>query len=116
MIVRSVDYAKEAVSMDPKDGISWSVLGNAYLCQYFACAQLPQTLKSALSAYKQAWNDAIARGTPDLPYNKGIVSIIWKTKSRIQNGRYSFKVTFKIFKKTKYYLKGTPTTPHIFSV
>lgn len=73
-ILKSVELAKEAVAQDFKDGISWSVLGNAYLCQYFLIAQDPATLKLCMNAYTHAWADPIARGQPDLYYNKGVVS------------------------------------------
>lgn len=73
-ILKSVELAKEAVAQDLKDGVSWSVLGNAYLCQFFTVAQEPATLKLCMSAYKQAALDAIARGQPDLYYNEAIVS------------------------------------------
>ncbi|XP_026751628.1 tetratricopeptide repeat protein 5-like isoform X1 [Galleria mellonella] len=71
-ILKSVELAKEAVAQDIKDGVSWAVLGNAYLCQFFVVAQDPATLKSCMSAYKQACLDPIAKGQPDLYYNKGI--------------------------------------------
>lgn len=74
-IVKSVELAKEAVSEDPKNGLSWAVLANAYLCQFFTVAQDPSILKLCMSAYKQAWADPIARGQPDLYYNKSVVSI-----------------------------------------
>lgn len=74
IILKSVDLAKEAVAQDIKDGVSWSVLGNAYLCQFFMVAQDPSTLKLCMSAYKQAWMDPVAKGQPDLFYNKGVVS------------------------------------------
>ncbi|CAB3232140.1 unnamed protein product [Arctia plantaginis] len=71
-ILKSVELAKEAVTQDIKDGVSWSVLGNAYLCQFFTVAQDPATLKLCMSAYKQAALDPIAKGQPDLYYNEGI--------------------------------------------
>ncbi|XP_026318134.1 tetratricopeptide repeat protein 5-like isoform X2 [Hyposmocoma kahamanoa] len=71
-IFKSVELAKEAVALDPKDGVSWTILGNAYLCQFFMVAQDTVTLKACLSAYKQAWADPIAKGQPDLYYNRGI--------------------------------------------
>ncbi|CAG9782558.1 unnamed protein product [Diatraea saccharalis] len=71
-IVQSVELAKEAVAQDIKDGVSWTVLGNAYLCQFFMVSQDPGVLKACLSAYRQAWLDPIAKGQPDLYYNKGI--------------------------------------------
>ncbi|XP_072945289.1 tetratricopeptide repeat protein 5-like [Epargyreus clarus] len=71
-VLQSVELAKEAVAQDIKDGISWTVLGNAYLCQYFGVTQDPEMLKLCMSAYKQASLDPVARGQPDLYYNKGI--------------------------------------------
>ena len=66
--------AREAVQLDTKDGISWSVLGNAYLAHFFSVSQNPRTLKQAMTAYKQAEKDIIALNTPELRHNKGIVS------------------------------------------
>jgi hypothetical protein len=53
-IKKGVAYAKEAVQRDANDGISWSVLGNAYLSSFFTLSQKPQLLKSCMSAYQQA--------------------------------------------------------------
>jgi hypothetical protein len=53
-IEKGVAYAKEAVQRDTYDGISWVVLGNAYLSSFFTLAQNPQTLKLCMSAYQQA--------------------------------------------------------------
>merc|ERR1712018_949206 len=64
--------AREAVQLDTKDGISWSILGNAYLAHFFSVSQNPRTLKQAMSAYKQAEKDIIALNTPELHHNKGI--------------------------------------------
>ncbi|XP_013141457.1 PREDICTED: tetratricopeptide repeat protein 5-like [Papilio polytes] len=72
LLLNSVEMAKEAVALDIKDGMSWMVLGNAYLCQFFTVAQDPNTLKLCMSAYKQAWLDPVARGQPDLYFNKGV--------------------------------------------
>ncbi|XP_073954660.1 tetratricopeptide repeat protein 5-like isoform X2 [Choristoneura fumiferana] len=71
-IVRSVELAREAVSLDTKDGMSWIILGNAYLCQFFLGSQDPTKIKLCMSAYKQALADPVAKGQPDLYYNKGI--------------------------------------------
>ena len=49
----------QAVQLDTKDGISWSILGNAYLAHFFSVSQNPRTLKQAMSAYKQAVSDFI---------------------------------------------------------
>lgn len=49
-----VEYAKEAVNLDPSDGMSWTILGNAYLSSYFMVSQNPSILRLSMSAYKQA--------------------------------------------------------------
>ncbi|CAG9856495.1 unnamed protein product [Phyllotreta striolata] len=71
-IENGLNYAKEAVQLDPHDGLSWTVLGNAYLSSFFGIQQNPKILKQCLSAYSQAEKDIIAKSTPDLHYNKGI--------------------------------------------
>lgn len=71
-IEKGLQYAKEAVQLDPLDGISWTVLGNAYLSSFFGIQQNPTILKQCLSAYAQAEKDIIAKSTPDLHYNKGV--------------------------------------------
>ncbi|XP_032687118.1 tetratricopeptide repeat protein 5-like isoform X2 [Odontomachus brunneus] len=71
-IQQGVEYAKEAVSLDTADGISWAILGNAYLSSFFTVAQSPTTLRLCMSAYMQAEKDIIARSNSDLFYNKGV--------------------------------------------
>ncbi|XP_023311567.1 tetratricopeptide repeat protein 5-like [Anoplophora glabripennis] len=71
-IEKGLSYAKEAVQLDPHDGLSWAVLGNAHLSSFFGIQQNPKILKQCLSAYSQAEKDLVAKSTPDLHYNKGI--------------------------------------------
>ncbi|CAL1683608.1 unnamed protein product [Lasius platythorax] len=71
-IQQGVEYAKEAVSLDTTDGISWAILGNSYLSSFFTVAQNPTTLRLCMSAYIQAEKDIIARSNPDLFYNKAV--------------------------------------------
>ncbi|XP_050507427.1 tetratricopeptide repeat protein 5-like isoform X1 [Diabrotica virgifera virgifera] len=71
-IEKGLTYAKEAVQLDPQDGLSWTVLGNAYLSSFFGIQQNPKILKQCLSAYSQAEKDFVAKSTPDLHYNKGV--------------------------------------------
>ncbi|GLV37229.1 hypothetical protein CBL_01941 [Carabus blaptoides fortunei] len=71
-IEEGVTLAKEAVQLDPQDGLSWAVLGNAHLSSFFVISQNPKTLKQCISAYAQAEKDLIAKNTPDLHYNKAI--------------------------------------------
>ncbi|XP_063989004.1 tetratricopeptide repeat protein 5-like [Diachasmimorpha longicaudata] len=65
-----VEYAKEAVGMDTSDGISWTILGNAYLASFFIIAQNPATLRLCMSAYAQAERDIVAKSQPYLFFNK----------------------------------------------
>lgn len=71
-IEKGLSFAKEAIQLDPYDGLSWAILGNAYLSHFFGIQQHPNTLKQCLSAYSQAEKDIVAKSTSDLHYNKGI--------------------------------------------
>lgn len=53
-IKKGLEYAKEAVDLDNKDGLSWSVLGNAHLCRFFGIEQHPHILAECLKAYAKA--------------------------------------------------------------
>lgn len=70
-IKKGLQYAKDAVQLDPQDGLSWSVLGNAHLSCFFGIQQNPHILMQSLRSYAQAEKDIIAKSTPDLYYNKG---------------------------------------------
>jgi len=72
LIEDSVQRAKEAVQLDIKDGASWSILGNAYLCQFFSKGQNVTILKQCMQAYSQAEKDPVAKGNPDLHYNRAV--------------------------------------------
>ena len=54
-----VEYAREAVNLDPSDGTSWAILGNAYLSSYFSISQNPSILRLCMSAYIQAASNNI---------------------------------------------------------
>lgn len=58
-IEKGLNFAKEAVQLDPQDGLSWAVLGNAHLSSFFGIQQNPKTLKQCLSAYSQAVNHIV---------------------------------------------------------
>ncbi|XP_068777819.1 tetratricopeptide repeat protein 5 [Struthio camelus] len=67
----SVEHAKAAVRLDPADGRSWYVLGNAYVSLFFACGQSPEAARRALGAYGQAEKvDPEAAKNPDLHLNR----------------------------------------------
>jgi hypothetical protein len=73
MIEESIQYAKQAVELDVKDGASWckftfsqslvfiisfikDTLANSYVCFYFMVENHPKNLKQAFSAYNLAVN------------------------------------------------------------
>ncbi|KAJ8302716.1 hypothetical protein KUTeg_019112 [Tegillarca granosa] len=72
IIKESVDKAKEAVQLDIQDGLSWLILGNAYLSLFFMDGQTPQYFKLCMSAYTQAEKDTVAKSNPDLYFNRSI--------------------------------------------
>ncbi|KAM8962217.1 tetratricopeptide repeat protein 5 [Pelodytes ibericus] len=70
-IMDSVKQAKQAVSMDTRDGTSWYILGNAYLSLFFCTGQNPKISQQALNAYVQAERvDKTASSNPDLHLNR----------------------------------------------
>jgi tetratricopeptide (TPR) repeat protein len=50
----SVEKAKAAVSFDVSDGLSWYVLGNAYLSLFFISGHSAALMKQCMTAYAQA--------------------------------------------------------------
>lgn len=69
----SVEKAKEAVSLDLNDGVSWYVLGNAYLSLFFIGSHSPSLLKQCLASYARAEKDPVAASNPDLHFNRAMV-------------------------------------------
>ncbi|XP_073999114.1 tetratricopeptide repeat protein 5-like [Rhodnius prolixus] len=67
-----LNLAKEAVSMDVKDGSSWAVLGNAYLTAHLKLKDDMKGAKLALSAYKQAVSNGNTLN-PELFYYQGYI-------------------------------------------
>lgn len=47
-------YAKEALELDPNDGISWYIMGNAFISSFFSIKQSGKTLMKAMDAYNRA--------------------------------------------------------------
>ncbi|KAJ8268747.1 hypothetical protein COCON_G00113540 [Conger conger] len=63
--------ARQAVQLDLTDGLSWYVLGNAYISLFFTSGQNPQVSQQAMSAYAQAEKvDRTASSNPDLHFNR----------------------------------------------
>ena len=77
LIEESVKHAKDALQLDIKDGMSWYILANSYLAQFFSPSgqQKPGLLKQAISAYNLALKDESANLQSDLYYNKSIASL-----------------------------------------
>lgn len=71
-INESVVKAKEAIALDISDGMSWFVLGNAYLAQFFGGTQSEQIIQQCLKAYAQAEKDAVSKNNPDLHFNRSM--------------------------------------------
>ncbi|CAF1518837.1 unnamed protein product [Rotaria magnacalcarata] len=72
MIEESIQYAKQAVEIDVKDGASWYTLANSYVCFYFMVENHPKNLKQAFSAYNLALKDAKSENDGDLHYSRGV--------------------------------------------
>ncbi|XP_022873887.1 tetratricopeptide repeat protein 5-like isoform X2 [Olea europaea var. sylvestris] len=70
IVEESVKHAKEAVTLDVKDGNSWYNLGNACLTSFFVSGAWDQSkLLQSLKAYQHAEKDKRMESNPDLYYN-----------------------------------------------
>lgn len=74
-VEESIKHAKEAVTLDVKDGQSWYTLGNAYLTSFFVTGTWDQSkLRQSLKAYQNAEKDELANSNPDLYFNCATVN------------------------------------------
>lgn len=48
-----IEYAKEAVELDPADGESWTILGNSYLSLFFR-KQEDKLLRQSINSFEKA--------------------------------------------------------------
>jgi len=64
---------KEAVALDVQDGISWYILGNAYLANFFLNSSNPVDTMQALKAYQQAESCTNSVNNPDLHFNRAVI-------------------------------------------
>lgn len=70
-VMESVDLARQAVQLDVTDGMSWYILGNAYMSLFFCSGQKPQHSQQALSAYAHSEKvDRAASCYPELHFNR----------------------------------------------
>ncbi|KAH7302738.1 hypothetical protein KP509_23G085400 [Ceratopteris richardii] len=75
VVEESIKHAKNAVSLDVKDGQSWYTLGNAYLTSFFVTGTWDQSkLHQSLKAYQNAEKDELANSNPDLYFNCATVN------------------------------------------
>ncbi|KAG9160292.1 hypothetical protein Leryth_018939 [Lithospermum erythrorhizon] len=69
-VEESIKHAREAVSLDVKDGYSWYNLGNAFLTSFFMTLRLNLSpLLQAMKAYQNAERDERMQSNPDLYFN-----------------------------------------------
>jgi tetratricopeptide (TPR) repeat protein len=109
LIDESVRHAKEALQLDMKDGMSWYILGNSYLTQFFSPFRriYADSLKQAITAYNFALKDEqVASLQSDLYFNKYMTSLYAENWS---DALYCLTKTLELdptWIEVKEYLKG----------
>jgi len=126
VVLGSVERAKEAVALDTNDGMSWYILGTAYLSLFFLSNQNPKILRQSLIAYSQAEKDINVKHLPDLHYNRAMAQKFmeeyqnaitgfhlahclepeWKEACDIRDNLLSFLLTLQSHVSTKGKIKG----------
>ncbi|GMJ03307.1 hypothetical protein HRI_003999900 [Hibiscus trionum] len=75
MVEESIRHAKEAITLDVKDGNSWYNLGNACLTSFFVTGSWDHSkLLQSLKAYQNAEKDERMKSNPDLYFNCATVN------------------------------------------
>ncbi|PIN00487.1 hypothetical protein CDL12_27010 [Handroanthus impetiginosus] len=83
----SIKHAKEAITLDVKDGNSWYNLGNACLTSFFFTGAWDHAkLQQSLKAYQHAEKDERMQSKPDLYYNCAIVNKYLENYERAVSG------------------------------
>lgn len=78
LLEESIKYAKEAIQLDAKDGMSWYILANCYVSKFFSPfgQQNTSLIKQAIAAYNLALKDeSVASLQSDLYFNKSMISM-----------------------------------------
>ncbi|OMJ65905.1 hypothetical protein SteCoe_37444 [Stentor coeruleus] len=70
-VLKSIDIAKQALSLDFTDSESWYVLGNAHLTNYFTNSPTYEELEKSLKSYSQSTKYSVGPN-PDLHFNKAL--------------------------------------------
>ena len=71
-LLKSVEKAKQALECDVTDGVSWYILGNAYLTLFFRSQMSKKddsVLNACKAAYLKAYNDKVAKNQSDFLFN-----------------------------------------------
>ncbi|KAK8303670.1 hypothetical protein V6Z12_D04G166400 [Gossypium hirsutum] len=75
MVEESIQHAREAITLDVKDGNSWYNMGNACLTSFFVTGTWDHSkLLQSLKAYQNAEKDERMKSNPDLYFNCATVN------------------------------------------
>ncbi|CAJ1977442.1 unnamed protein product [Sphenostylis stenocarpa] len=87
LVEESIQHAKEAITLDVKDGSSWYNLGNACLTSFFVTGAWDHTkLLHSLKAYQNAEKDDRMKSNPDLYFNSATVNKYLENYQRALSG------------------------------
>ncbi|KAF5450978.1 hypothetical protein F2P56_031286 [Juglans regia] len=87
LIEESIQHAKEAITLDVKDGNSWYNLGNACLTSFFVTGAWDHSkLLQSLKAYQNAEKDERMKSNPDLYFNNATVNKYLENYERALRG------------------------------
>ncbi|KAK7280381.1 hypothetical protein RJT34_25445 [Clitoria ternatea] len=87
LVEESIQHAKEAITLDVKDGNSWYNLGNAYLTSFFVTGAWDHTkLIHSLKAYQNAEKDERMKSCPDLYFNSATANKYLENYQRALSG------------------------------
>ncbi|KAK7390919.1 hypothetical protein VNO78_19114 [Psophocarpus tetragonolobus] len=87
LVEESIQHAKEAITLDVKDGNSWYNLGNACLTSFFVTGAWDHTkLLHSLKAYQNAEKDERMKSNPDLYFNSATVHKYLENYQRALSG------------------------------
>ncbi|KAI9088549.1 hypothetical protein K1719_029663 [Acacia pycnantha] len=87
LVEESIQHAKEAITLDVKDGYSWYNLGNACLTSFFVSGSWDHSkLQHSVKAYQNAEKDERMNSNPDLYFNSAIVNRYLENYERALSG------------------------------
>ncbi|GAV83422.1 LOW QUALITY PROTEIN: TPR_11 domain-containing protein, partial [Cephalotus follicularis] len=87
IVNESIQHAKEAITLDVKDGNSWYNLGNACLTSFFVTGSWDHSkLLQSLKAYQNAEKDERMKLNPDLYFNCATVNKYLENYERALSG------------------------------